>query len=200
MVEPPGQYTQRKQFLAALQELLHHEVLSRGHMAEFSCMEDLVSTVKTVEDTMHYEWGTRQVEGQGIAPQKPVLMGVWSTTVPQPQPSQNVWPRTTLNHSSTYLPQTKLSVPKSPGQRPGTSHTRTTEMRPVPSTAPKQTQVVCYRCGKPGHIRPECPLHRGKPRATAACMDQVEEGNPVRITLKGGTGGRPSCHASQAGK
>jgi len=52
-------------------------------------------------------------------------------------------------------------------------------MRPVPSTAPKQTQVVCYRCGKPGHIRPKCPLHRGKPHAAVARMDELEEGNPV---------------------
>jgi len=50
-------------------------------------------------------------------------------------------------------------------------------MQPVPSTAPKQTQAVCYGCGKPGHIRPECPLHRGKPHATAAHMEEVEEGN-----------------------
>jgi len=53
-------------------------------------------------------------------------------------------------------------------------------MWPVPSTAPKQTQVVCYGCGKPGHIRPECPLHRGKPCAAAACMEEVEEGNPSK--------------------
>jgi len=48
-------------------------------------------------------------------------------------------------------------------------------MRSVPSTAPKQTQVVCYGCGKSGHIRPECPVHQ----ATVGRIDKVEEGNPV---------------------
>ena len=46
MVEPPGQYMQQKQVLVALRELLHHEVLSQGRMAEFSHMEDLVSTAQ----------------------------------------------------------------------------------------------------------------------------------------------------------
>jgi len=98
---------------------------------------------------VRYDMGTRQTEGQSgnhAVPQRPIPMGVWSITFPRLQQTQNVQPRTTLNHGSTYPPQTKPSVPKPPGQRPGTSRTRTTEMWPVPSTAPKQTQVVCYGC------------------------------------------------------
>jgi len=49
----------------------------------------------------------------------------------------------------------------------------------MPSTAPKQTQAVCYRYAKPGHIRPECPLHWGKPHTTVVCIDEVKEGSPV---------------------
>ena len=73
-------------------------------MAEFSCMEDLVSTTQTVEDAMHYDLGTQQVEGQGgnrVTPQRPVPMGVWSNAIPRLPLSQNVQSRTTLNNSST---------------------------------------------------------------------------------------------------
>ena len=38
MVKKPDPYMQRKQFLAALRDLLHHEVLSGGYTAEFSCI------------------------------------------------------------------------------------------------------------------------------------------------------------------
>jgi len=95
------------------------EVLSRGHTAEFSHMEDLVSTAQTVEDAVCYNMGTQQTKGQGgnhVAPQRLVLMGVRSTAVPRLATDTELWPRTTLNHSSTYLPQTKSSVPKSPRQ------------------------------------------------------------------------------------
>jgi len=138
-------------------------------MAEFSHMEDLVSTVQTVEDAVCYDLGTWQVEGQGgnhIAPQRPIPMGVQSNVIPRPLTSQNVRPGIAVNHGSLYKPQTKSSVHKTPGQCPGASCTSMTEMQPVPSTVPKQTQVVCYRCGKPGHIRPEFPLHRGKCKLT----------------------------------
>jgi len=36
MVQKPDDYTQWKRFLAALRDLLHREVLTRGHTAEFS--------------------------------------------------------------------------------------------------------------------------------------------------------------------
>jgi len=49
-------------------------------------MEDLVSTAQTVEDTVCYNMGTRQTEGQSgnhVAPQRPIPMWVRSTTVPR---------------------------------------------------------------------------------------------------------------------
>jgi len=49
-------------------------------------------------------------------------------------------------------------------------------MQQVPSTAPKKTQAVCYGCGKPGHIRPDGPLHQGNPCAAVAHIDRIEEG------------------------
>ena len=56
---------QQKQFLAALRDLLCREVLSRGYMAEFSHIEDLISTAQAVEDTVWYDIGTQHMEGSG---------------------------------------------------------------------------------------------------------------------------------------
>ena len=63
MVEKPDPYTQRKRFLVALRDPLHCESLSHGYTAEFSHIEDLISTVQTVEDTVQYNLGTRHIEG-----------------------------------------------------------------------------------------------------------------------------------------
>ena len=65
MVEKPDPYTQRKQFLAALRDPLHCEVLSCGYTAEFSHIEDLVSTAQAIEDAMQYNLGTWHMEGSG---------------------------------------------------------------------------------------------------------------------------------------
>src|SRR6266481_1129052 len=52
MVQWPDKYMQQKRFLAALRELLHREVLTRGHTAEFSQIAELVLTAEKIEDTM----------------------------------------------------------------------------------------------------------------------------------------------------
>jgi len=83
MVELPGPYTQRKWFLAALREPLRREVLSRGHTAEFSHMEDLVSTAQTVEDTVHYDMGTWQLRDRVAT--MPPLRGPYRWGYGQPQ-------------------------------------------------------------------------------------------------------------------
>ena len=64
MVQKPDDYTQRKQFLAALYDLLCREVLTQGHTAKFSCMVDLISTASQVEDAMRYDMGAHQSEVQ----------------------------------------------------------------------------------------------------------------------------------------
>ena len=65
MVEKPNPYMQRKRFLVALRDPLHCEVLSHRYMAEFSHIEDLISTAQAVEDAVQYNLGTQHMEGSG---------------------------------------------------------------------------------------------------------------------------------------
>ena len=79
MVKKPDPYMQRKWFLVALRDPLHREVLSHGYMAEFSCIEDLISTAQAVEDAVQYDLGTRHMEAPGgnhIPPQQLAPFGV----------------------------------------------------------------------------------------------------------------------------
>ena len=79
MVEKPNPYTQRKRFLVALRDLLHCEVLSHGYTADFSHIEDLISTAQAVEDAVRYDLGTWHMEGSGgghIPLRQPAPVGV----------------------------------------------------------------------------------------------------------------------------
>ena len=80
MVQKPDDYMQWKWFLVALCDLLHREVLTRGHTAEFSHMVDLVLTALQVEDAMQYDMGAHQSEVQHRAavPPRPIPTRVWA--------------------------------------------------------------------------------------------------------------------------
>src|SRR6266481_9598789 len=54
MVHYPDEYTMHKQFLAALQEPLHCEVLLQGHMAEFSRGAKLALAAERIENAICY--------------------------------------------------------------------------------------------------------------------------------------------------
>ena len=100
MVEKPDPYTQQKRFLAALRDLLRREVLSRRYMAEFSRIEDLISTAQAVEDAVQYDLCTRHMEGSGgshIPLQRPVPVGVRPNIFPRPVQTQLTRPREMVN-------------------------------------------------------------------------------------------------------
>ena len=91
MVKKPNLYMQQKRFLVALRDPLCREVLSHGYMAEFSHMEDLISTAQAVEDTVRYDLGTRHMEGPGgghIPLQWPAPVGVRPNIFPRPVQTQ----------------------------------------------------------------------------------------------------------------
>ena len=73
MVKKPDPYTQQKRFLAALRDPLHCEVLSHGYTAEFSRIEDLISTAQAVEDAVQYDLHRYAAHG-----------GIWWQPYPSP--------------------------------------------------------------------------------------------------------------------
>ena len=119
MVKKPDPYMQRKRFLAALRDPLHREVLSRRYMAEFSHIEDLISTAQAVEDAVRYDLGTRHMEGSGgghIPLQQLTPVGVRPNIFPRPTQTQLTRPREMVNRGPPYQMQTKSSVPKAAEQ------------------------------------------------------------------------------------
>src|SRR6266481_7496411 len=58
MVQYPDEYTMCKQFLVALHEPLHCEVLLQGHTAEFSHGAELTFAAERIENAMCYDVGT----------------------------------------------------------------------------------------------------------------------------------------------
>ena len=103
----------------ALRDPLRREVLSCGYMAEFSHIEDLISTAQAVEDAVRYDLGTRHMEGPGgnhIPPQWLAPFGVRSNIFLRPVQGQLARPRDMVNRGPPYQMQTKLSAPKTAEQ------------------------------------------------------------------------------------
>ena len=57
MIHPPDVYTFRKQFISALHDSLHNEVLKKGYNAEFSTINQLYETAHMIEETSCYNHG-----------------------------------------------------------------------------------------------------------------------------------------------
>ena len=179
MVKKHDLYTQRKRFLVALRDLLHREVLSHGYTAEFSRIEDLISTAQPVEDAMRYDLGTRHMEGYGgghIPLQWLAPAGVRPNLFPRPVQAQQARPREMVNQGPPYQTQTKSSAPKAAEQHSAANPLCPAGARHNPSTAPNQAGPICFRCGKAGHLGHDCK--QGKPRAAVARLAEDEEGVP----------------------
>ena len=59
MVQYLDDYSFRRQLIATLRPSLQKEVLHRGITAEFSSMQDILEKVKDIEDSLHYDIGSR---------------------------------------------------------------------------------------------------------------------------------------------
>ena len=57
MIHPPDMYTFHKQFVSALRDSLHNEVLKKGYNAKFSTINQLYETAHMIEEASHYNHG-----------------------------------------------------------------------------------------------------------------------------------------------
>ena len=119
MVQWPDEYTQQKCFLAALRELLHREVLTRGHTVEFSQMAELVLTVEKIEDAVCYDMGTWPVETYGsshAAPHGPIPQGVRANNPPRPPFPQGNRSRDADSHGQPTTVPTSVATARTTSQ------------------------------------------------------------------------------------
>ena len=49
-------------------------------------------------------------------------------------------------------------------------------------TGQRQTEPVCYGCGKPGHIQANCPDKKAKLHTAAACVQKEDMGTTDNVT------------------
>jgi len=186
MVQKPDDYTQWKQFLAALRDLLRREVLTRGNTAEFSRMAELASTAKQIENAIRYDLGTRHAEVQPrpAAPQRPLPQRVRAPP-PKSFPTPGNKNREMVGLRPSVATSVRPAPPKNGAYCSETKPTKPVGYKPVPSTSYKLTEPVCYGCGESGHIRPNCPKERDKPRVAAMRVAEEEgEGDPLEDHLK----------------
>ena len=151
MVEAPNSYMLWVCFIEALCDPLRWEVLRQGHSAEFSKMSELVFAAEQIEDTLHYDWGTQQVDtlSSNIAAQtKLVPERAQATYMPWPYVVQGQWPRAAVDHGPPQTPQVKLSVAPNSASCSETGWTKPGNSWLVGMTGQKQMEHVCFGCGK----------------------------------------------------
>ena len=72
--------------------------------------------------------------------------------------------------------QTKSSAPKAAEQHSAANLPHLAGMQHNPNTAPNQAGLICFRCGKAGHLG--CDCKQGKLHAAVAHLAEDEEGIP----------------------
>jgi Zinc knuckle len=160
-------YTFCKRFIAALCEPLRNEVLKRGFNAEFSTIEQLYETARILEDATCYHHGMHCPESM-------------QSTSSQPHKSVTYRPAGPVTVSSRPVPQIRapltlpaqsrtMSAPRpepwttGSGLNPNNYPQRGNNAHKPPRNAGGDrvnnigSNVVCYECGQPGHMRPNCP-------------------------------------------
>ena len=67
MIQPPNVYTFCKQFVSALGDWLHNEVLKKGYNAKFSTIDQLYETARMIEEASCYNHGMQRAKNTHTA-------------------------------------------------------------------------------------------------------------------------------------
>src|SRR6266481_8030254 len=124
MVQYPDGYTMRKQFLAALREPLHREVLLQGHTAEFSHGAELTLAAERVENAMRYDVGTQHsdaLNSSAAAQVRLIPVRVRMNTMARSYPSQGIRPRDMVGRGPPMNAQVKLFAQRGDAGQPESS-------------------------------------------------------------------------------
>ena len=110
-----------------------------------------------------------------VAQMKPAPERAWATYTPQLYVVQGQQLRAAADHSPPRTPQAKPSVAPN-----GTSCSEAGQTKPGSSQlggmiGQKQTEHICFGCGKVGHIQINCPYKKAKSHAAAAAVHIQKE-------------------------
>ena len=195
MVQPPDEYSMKRKFLKGLPEDLVENLLKSRHVsAEHTSMTKLLHKVKAMESSIqaYHNYKSERHE----RPNTP------STTKPGGTQSNTRTQRVVRfirRNNGNYRSNTHRGPPNRGGPRtnyrPGNTNNNSRETRqntPRPNNDNRSgsagntqhktghthsSDVVCYKCGKPGHISPNCPTN-GPRVFVAHVIDEDAEDAP----------------------
>ena len=105
---------------------------------------------------------------------RPAPERAWAAYMPQLYAYQGQWPRTMADHGLPQMQQVKPPVALNGMSRLETGRIKPGSSRPRGMTGQRQTEHVCFGCGRVGHIQINCPYKKAKPCAAAAAHIQKE--------------------------
>ncbi len=207
MVQPPDEYSMKRKFLRGLPEDIVENLLkSRRVSAEHTLMDNLLREVKAMESSIqayHNYRNERHDRPSTSSTTKPSgTQPTNNTRVPrvlrfvkknqgnyrwgnskegrdtQNQGTSRPYPRPSGGNNNNKNSQNRRYT------RPATSRNDNENKGAPPGSTQKKTgqnhggDVTCYKCGKPGHISPNCPTNG--PRVFAAqIIDEDAEDAPT---------------------
>ena len=147
MVQYPDDYSFRRRLIATLRPSLQKEVLRRGITAESSSTPDILEKAKDIEDSSHYDIGSRMsVETVHSSAHANQSVTRSSKRMIEVAPKGTTGQIRTNKQVAQPIWKTSSNTRKIP---------ETTGKQPL-----KEGKVKCYECGQKGHMRPQCPKLR----------------------------------------
>jgi len=172
-----------KCFVSALQEPLRHEIPHCGYNTEFSSLGKLYSAAKALEEVAQYDIGMR-AEAHVSAPPQNKRQALVNAIRTQSRPNNNVQARNipclppNIQGDNAQVhphPQGMSGQVRMGGNNPHPqgNNNPPTGARPMGTLGQAHNNVVCYKCGQAGHIKPNCLQLRDRQQVAGACIEEI---------------------------